>query len=81
LPVCLENAYPCPPKLGVSPQNGKQYQSDPQKGHLQFIPGIFFGRGGGAGAMFRRGMSTLLRVEGEGGFTGTGLEQLQMPSG
>ena len=31
--------------------------------------------------MFRRGMSTLLRVEGKGGFTGTGLEQLQMPSG
>jgi len=26
--------------LGVSPQNGKQYQSNPQKGHLQFIPGF-----------------------------------------
>jgi len=43
---------------------GNNINQTPKRDTFSLFQASFFGRGGGAGAMFRRGMSTLLRVEG-----------------
>jgi len=73
------------PKIGGFTTKWETISIKPPKGtpsvysRLQFIPGIFFGRGGCAGAMFRRGMSTLLRVEGDS--PAQGLSNCKCPAG
>jgi len=60
---------------------GDNINQTPKRDTFSLFQASFFGRGGGAGAMFRRGMSTLLRVQGEGDSPAQGWSNCKCPAG